>query len=214
MKVELKIAVLPMILAATSIGCTHNPELRFSDAQQEITRVFTKPLNEVWQTGIVALTLRSFVIQRVDPSAAVLEASYGGDAQSYVDCGELEAVELGAHSGRSYRFPAVKAIQHYQVLRGGSLASVRRRVSLQADIRLTFETLRADLTRVRAKVQYLITQNVSQQSSYEDTPDVTTDTLSFSSGQRAFMPDAGGGTSLECNSTGRLERDALAALGD
>ena len=198
-----------------NVGCTRDPERRHADVLQGTnTRIFAKPLTEVWKTGIAALAKRSFAIERLNPSAAVLEISYRGEPLGYIDCGELEAVELGVHGGRSYRFPAAKGSQDYQVLRSGRLSSIQRGVYLQANIRLIFEDCGLLLTCVRAEAKYILTQNTSERGSYEDEPDVRTDTITLNSGERTILPGTSGASSTECAPTGRLERDALASLGD
>ena len=54
------------------------------------SKAVAKPIDAVWKELVSGLAGRYFVINNIDRGSGLINLSYSGDPQLYVDCGELE----------------------------------------------------------------------------------------------------------------------------
>jgi len=171
-----------------------------------------KPREAVWAATIPALGKRFFVINNLDQSSGLINVSYSGDPEWYIDCGTISSYVKNARGERTYTFNGSKASQSYEVMPGGThLFRIDRTMSMEGRVNLIFEALGSSRTRVTANSRYVLkrdqliadTQGRSRSHSHS---------ISLNTGQLASFPANNEGEALECIPTGRLEREILETI--
>ncbi|MBA4343233.1 MAG: hypothetical protein C0423_13930 [Methylibium sp.] len=181
--------------------------------QQAWSKVVDRPRSEVWDAAIPNLGKQYFVINNLDKASGLINLSYSGDPERFVDCGRITSTVTNLRGDRGYDFAASKAQQNYELmdLRYG-LQIINRRMSLEGRTNLVFEAIDANRTKVTANVRYVLTRKIMVYNGARQLMGGKDGTISFNSGQvESFPPDADSG-GLTCVPTGALERDLLSAV--
>ena len=55
------------------------------------SKVIDKPRDAVWNASVPALGRQFFVINNLDKSSGLINVSYSGDPEKYVDCGQVSS---------------------------------------------------------------------------------------------------------------------------
>jgi hypothetical protein len=174
-------------------------------------RVVNQSVDDVWKTLIPALGSRFFVINNLDKSSGLVNVSYSGNPEQYIDCGHIDAWVDNVRGKRSYNFAAASPMQTYEVKSGTGLYVIERRMNLDGRINIILEALDVDRTRVTANTRYVVTRQMQGRRIDLAIPYSTSDTINFGSGQAADFPDRGSGA-VRCEATGRLETAILDLL--
>ena len=53
------------------------------------TKLIQKPRDAVWATSVPALSKQFFVINNLDKTSGLINLSYSGDPEKYIDCGRI-----------------------------------------------------------------------------------------------------------------------------
>jgi len=173
-------------------------------------KVIERPRETVWNASVPELGKQFFVINNLDKSSGLINISYTGDPEKYVDCGQITSVVKNAQGERTYQFPGARASQTYEVM-DTYLYVIQRRMNLEGRVNLIFEELGSGQTRVTANTRYVLTKQSNVQQLGGGSQNYT-DTLAFNSGTSASFPPNKKGESTECAPTGQLEKDVLAAI--
>ena len=155
---------------------------------------------------IPALGKQFFIINNLDKESGLINISYSGDPETYVDCGRIKSYVKNARGERTYDFPSARAYQAYEVMdtEGGTgYWQVERKVQLEGRMNLILQEIDAGSTNITANTKYIVTRTFSTQG--PNGRDSGTDSVSFNSGQSATLP----GAKTECRATGKFERDVL-----
>jgi hypothetical protein len=152
------------------------------------------------------------VINNLDKSSGLINVSYNGDPENYIDCGRLTSYVKNARGERTYDFPGARAQQTYEVMNSSGLFFVERKMSLEGRVNLVFEDISPNATKVTANTRYVVTRQLTGRNAANNTPQSRTDTISFNSGGRASFPANAEGQASECVSTGQLEREILSSI--
>lgn len=80
------------------------------------TAVVQKSKSDLWKQIVPMLGKQFFVINNLDKESGIINVSYSGNPESYVDCGILDSFVQNARGERHYNFPAAKAHQVYEVM--------------------------------------------------------------------------------------------------
>ena len=80
------------------------------------TKIIDKPREAVWNSSVPELGKQFFVINNLDKSSGLINVSYNGDPEKYIDCGRVTSYVKNARGERTYDFPASKANQQYEVM--------------------------------------------------------------------------------------------------
>jgi hypothetical protein len=207
---------LSILVAAVLAGCAGKVEYIRPITQMapgENIRLIKKPRDAVWAASVPALSKRFFVINNLDKSSGLINISYSGDPEKYVDCGRITSFVKNAQGERTYDFAAAKAQQSYEIMNPGvGLFYFDRRMSLEGRINLIFEEVDADTTRVTANTRYVVTRTQVVRSASGGFPQTSTDSISFSSGASAPFPANQRGEFAECAARGVLEQEVLSAI--
>jgi hypothetical protein len=179
-----------------------------SPAPLENTVTVNKSKDEVWKKIVPALGKHFFVINNLDKDSGIINVSYKGDPEKYVDCGRITSYVKNVRGERTYDFPAAKAYQEYEVMKNGKLFGVKRSIDLEGRMNIIVEAISANQTRITVNTRYILTGkavavDTQGQSASE------THTISFNSGQQAAFP---GGTT--CQSNGNLEKEVISLMLD
>jgi hypothetical protein len=162
-----------------------------------------RPLDEVWKAAIPRLGQRFFVINTIDRSSGLINVSYSGPPEDYVDCGQITSEIEDVQGKRSQTFAAAASHKVYEDVFSGKLIMIDRTMKLEGRINLIFEALDASTAKVTAATRYVLTRTtISQQRGFAPSPPMTT-TLSFTSGQGGTFET--GKSLVTCNPTGALE---------
>jgi hypothetical protein len=205
------VALIGVLLMA---GCAGHVDIIRPNHVSHIqnTKVINKSRDQVWNAAIPALGKQFFVINNLDKSSGLVNISYTGDPERYIDCGQISSYVMNARGERTYRFPAASANQTYEVLIPQGLFSINRRMSIEGRMNLIFEELGPAETRVTANTRYVITRQTQIQSVANGQVNNLTDTISFNSGGSASFPATNDGKAVECLENGVLETQVLSLI--
>ena len=171
-----------------------------------------KSRDAVWTAAVPELGKRFFVINNLDKASGLINISYSGDPEKYIDCGRITSYVQNARGERTYDFPGAKAQQSYEIMNPGvGLFFIDRRMSLEGRVNLIFEELGPNRTRVTANTRYVVQRQRVVRAAANNIPQTMTDSVQFNSGgSAAFAGPAD--QAAECIATGQLEREILDAI--
>ncbi len=181
-----------------------------SSASTGNIKIINHPRNAVWDTAVPQLGKQFFVINNLDKSSGLINISYSGDPQEYVDCGQISSYVKNFRGERTYQFPGSKADENYEVMENGNLFGIQRKMNLEGRVNVIFEEIDQNSTRVTVNVRYILTKQAFVQNAGGGSQNYS-DTISFNSGGRASFPQADS-NGTECIPTGKLEQDILSAM--
>lgn len=176
-------------------------------------KVVERPRDAVWNASVPELGKQFFVINNIDKSSGLMNISYTGDPERYIDCGRIISYVMNAYGERTYDFAGAKAQQYFEILNPSiGYLNIDRRMSLEGRVNLIFEEVGPNATRVTANTRYIATRTQIAYDAVKKYQQSVTDTISFNSGGGASFPKNSQGQSSECVSTGALEREILSAI--
>lgn len=213
---KLKKAVLSVLIAATLAGCATKVDYRPPSlaAAPSNSKVVDKPIDEVWTKAVPAIGKQFFVINNLDKSSGLMNLSYSGSPEQYVDCGHLNLQDQKASGVQTQSFPASAADREYWMSSGVTTFRVKRKMTLEGRMNLIFESLGKSQTRITANTKYVVTRDV-QATDGANVYKFPTDTIGFNTGGAASFPAAEKAAhqyvqpTIECRPTGALERSVL-----
>ena len=174
----------------------------------DLERDVWRPNNSVWKKFMLAVSRTNFYIDHVDEAKGELQVHYSGDPKNYVDCGRVVNTVKTPQGDKIYDFAAASPYEQYQVMNKGRLFQVERRMGLTAAVRMVFDALEPEKTRVATAAAYNLTRDQSVVSGANAKPLLLNDTISFNTGETGTFPNA----ATKCQPTGKLEADLLSLL--
>jgi len=207
--------LLPLILSA---GCAHSYKYTkpasFYNIENSI--IIDKPKDEVWAKLVSSLSETFFVINNIDKESGLINVSYSGTPENFVDCGEISSYIQNLAGERHYCFPAAKSYQEYEIW-GDTLTPVKRKMELEGRVNILVESVNSEKTKVSVHTKYALTKTVSMlvtkyggYSSYS-TWETMSDSVSFTTMDKVGVFSSGG---TECRCNGNLEKSILDLLAD
>ena len=108
----MKNAVLSVLIAATLAGCATKVDYRPPSLASvpSNSKVVDKPIDEVWTKAVPAIGKQFFVINNLDKSSGLMNLSYSGSPEQYVDCGHLNLQDQKASGVQTQSFPPRRPI--------------------------------------------------------------------------------------------------------
>ncbi len=170
--------------------------------------------DEFWKRIIPALGKSFFVINNLDKDSGIINVSYSGDPEKYVDCGQVNSYVKNARGERVYDFPAARAHQTYEVMdmeHGGGLFFIERRMNLEGRINIIIEEISSKTCQITVNTKYVLTKSITARN-VQGASSNFSDTISFVSGQQARFPGSGSFSGTLCQPNGKLEQEILAIL--
>jgi hypothetical protein len=174
------------------------------------TKVVNKSFDAVWASTIPSIGKAFFVINNLDKNSGLVNVSYSGDPEKYIDCGVIRSDVSNMRGQRSYEFPAASAYQTYEIMQDGHLFFIERKMDLDGRVNLIFEPIGKSQTRVTANTKYVVRKSLRIARAEGGFPQSAVDSISFGAGSGATF--AGRGASTRCVSNGRLEQEVLDAV--
>jgi hypothetical protein len=168
-----------------------------------------KPRDTVWKELVPALGSRFFVINNLDNDSGLINVSYSGNPESYVDCGLIESWVDNARGKRTYKMPGASSQSYEFKGSDGMLYFGERKMSLEGRMNLILESLSPTQTRITVNTRYIVSRNLQARRVDLGMPNSTADSIAFNAGQRAEFPQRGAAKPLACQPTGKLEADVL-----
>ena len=177
-------------------------------------KVVGKPLAAVWTASVPQLGKHFFVINNIDKSSGLINVSYNGDPEQFIDCGRIKSYVKNVKGQRTYDFAGAKGYQSYEVMDPAvGWLFIERKMSLEGRVNLVFEEVSPHQTRITANTRYVVQRVYTDRNAAgSNIPQSRTDSISFNSGGRASFPPAPDGRAVECVAKGALEREILAAV--
>jgi hypothetical protein len=162
------------------------------------TATINRSRAQVWRTLIPELGKTFFVINNLDQGSGLVNISYSGDPERFVDCG---VITMGEN-----HFPAASARETFEAVQPGEIVSrtVVRTMALEGRANIVLEEASWTATRVTVNTRYVLTKTLAVLG----TSHSTTETIAFSFGDRTAFS---AGTT--CRSTGALEGQILQLAG-
>ncbi len=197
-------------------GCASG-KLDYIKPSNQSTNTNTKLIDHsrdlVWNSAVPELGKNFFIINNLDKSSGLINISYSGDPEQYVDCGTITSYVKNARGERSYKFAGSSAQQTYEVLEGIRLFSVQRKMNLEGRINVIFQEITPDKTQVTVNTKYVLTKQGTAIISGDGPRVDFSDTISFGTGSGGSFPIINSqGQSTECIPTGKLEQSILSLI--
>lgn len=200
------LALAVFVLGCASGGATYTPPV--SIPMQSNTVTIQRSRSDLWRALVPAIGRTFFVINNLDQSSGLINVSFSGNPEAYLDCGRIVSRVKYGNEERTYDFPASRAEQRYAMVMGTGARAVDRTLALEGRVNVILEEVSGTVTRVTVNVRYVLTRHIRVEG-----PPATDsmDSISFTSGGRASFAGADVGTT--CQATGTLEKELLALVG-
>lgn len=174
----------------------------------DIERVVDAPRDQVWDHSIPELAKHFFVINNIDKSSGLINLSFSGNPEQYIDCGRIHSEVLAPSEDETYDFPAARESQAYELVSDGVVRHVNRTMSLDGRVNIILQEIDGGTTRVRVNTRYVVTRNLSQHLAGEY-PSISTDTIQFNSNGSSWFPAGPDGVATICHANGSIEKAIL-----
>lgn len=209
----LSVFVFLMLIAGCAGKLQYTPPTMVPTTQNSIK--IDKGKEDLWKSIIPALGKSFFVINTLDKSSGIINVSYSGDPEKYVDCGRINSYLRNARGERTYNFPASRAQQSYEVMdmdHGAGLIFVERKMNLEGRINIIIEEISTTTSQITINTKYVLTKS-GMFRNVQGASKQFTDTISFVSGQQGSFPGGSGANAgTICQPNGFLEQEILAIL--
>ena len=162
------------------------------------------PVDTAWVQIIPRLGKSFFVINTVD-RPNLINLSYNGDPEAYVDCGMLQSTvqQTAGAEQRHYEFPAARARSVYEIVMKKAVYTVTRTMDLEGRINIVLEATGRDHTTVTVNTRYVLSKN----HRFADGSSLN-ESISFNTGGNDEFQDSG----TRCYAKGTLESEILRVL--
>ena len=208
--------IIASLLAIALIsGCTGEPYIVLNTATPPSAnyRVIDKPRDIVWDASTQEFGRKSFVIDNFDKSSGLINISFSGDPEKYIDCGNITSHVQNSTGERSYDFPGAKSQATYEIMNGDVLLNIDRKMSFEARVSLVFDEINPDQTKVTADTVYIVQKDVTARRSDNNFSQWWSDSITFSNrGDASFRDDINSAATTVCKPNGELEREIFSAV--
>jgi hypothetical protein len=204
------------VLATHILGCA-STRMNYTppfEVRESTTVILRDPFEAAWSKSVRALGGSFFVMNNIVKDSKIINLSYTGDPEKYVDCGHV-AVNVNEPMGtKTYQFPAARRHVEFKTARGFRTSFVSRQMSLEGRINVLFEELDKNETGVMLVVRYVVTRTGTE--TVTDHLKNTTSTVPLPSLSFSFntggSDSATGETTFTCRPTGAMERALIDIL--
>lgn len=200
-------AVAVSITACLSGGTTYTPPT--PQPTLERSALLNRSRSDVWKAMVPKIAQGFFVINNMDQTSGLVNLSYSGDPEKFVDCGVIVSKVSNARGPREYVIPGSRAQSRYEATGDGKLYTVDRTLSLEGRANIVLEELTPSSTRATVNVRYVLARTIHTKD-VMDRLAASSETISFSSGESAAF--VGTGVETNCRASGALEQRLLALV--
>lgn len=204
---------LLLITGIALTGCAgksaYTPPQTVAAARNTIT--IQMPLDEAWKSAVGQLSSKIFVINNIDKSSGLLNISYSGDPEKYIDCGRIVTSVENLRGKRTYDFAGAAASKTYEFM-PDYLYEITRHMALEGRANILFSSNGPKSTAITVNTKYVVTRTLSVVRADGMPSGNGTDTISFTSGGSASFPAGAGVTPSTCIANGKFEEEILDGL--
>lgn len=158
------------------------------------------------------LSKKFFVINTIDKQSGLINISYSGNPESYIDCGQASSYVKNFRGERSYQFPGARAQQNYEVMSGGNLVFVNRKLELEGRVNLIVEQVTPKQTRLTASTRYIVARHL-ELSNPQGQNAANNSTINFNTGGSGTFPGGQSTQPTTCKANGTLEAELIGLAG-
>ena len=206
-------SLLAIALISGCAGEYYDVSLNTSTPPSANYRVIDKPRGVVWDASVPELGKQSFVINNLDESSGLINISYSGDPEEFIDCGNVTSYVKNTQGERTYDFPGARAQETYELMNGDVLFHIDRKMSVEARVNLVFQEINSSQTKVTANTVYVVQKDVTARRADNNVSQSWSDSISFNTGGSSPLPNDGNSAAgTSCMANGRLEREILSAI--
>lgn len=166
------------------------------------SKEIARPRSEVWNELVPALSKNFFVVNTIDKSSGLINISYSGDPEKYVDCGQIHSYVKNARGERNYTFNGAAAHENYEVLNNNGLFGVVRSVDLDGRMNIVLEEPSPGRTLITVNARYVLTVKATINDMQGHSSNLS-EPISFNTGGE------GHGQTITCRPNGAFEREIL-----
>lgn len=98
--------------------------------QDNNSAVVQMPKDVVWKNLVSEIGKKFFVINNIDKDSGLINISYSGDPENYIDCGTVSSYVKNLAGERTHVFPGARARQQYETMTD-TLYKINREMSLE-----------------------------------------------------------------------------------
>lgn len=193
MKNFLMVLAIATILTNCAVVTKYTPPDRVGAFEN--STMLNVDIDTIWISAVSALGKNFFVINNIDKESGLINVSYSGRPEKYIDCG-LISLEFGPRKNQYYGNESSSIVQYGEGI-------LRRKMTVEGRANIIFEPT-GDKTRVTVNTRYVATKT-SQFEAYGRLQPWYTDTVSFNTGEIGRF----GASETECLATGRFEAEIL-----
>ena len=200
--------LISIVILMLTIGCASKLDyVRPARATKiDNEKIIDRSRDAVWSLSVPELGKQFFVINNLDKSSGLINVSYSGDPEAYVNCGQISIFTKHGSFEKTYTFPGSSARQEYIVSSGVNMVALERKMLLEGRVNLVLEEISATQTKISANARYVLTRSIR---SLYPIGSPNNDTISFNSVVGTVFNSTPDGRATECVSTGKLEREIL-----
>ncbi|WP_145143077.1 hypothetical protein [Roseomonas gilardii] len=173
------------------------------------SRTVSASRDQVWNKLVPALSSQFFVINTIDRSSGLINVSYGGDPEKYVDCGRIRSYVKNLRGERTYDFPGAQAQATYEMMNDNGLFVFNRSMKLEGRVNIVVQDIGPQQTLVTASTRYVVTRTNVITALAGPGSGNTVNSISLNSGSGDTFPGPPG-QATRCVATGKLEQDIIA----
>lgn len=193
-------------ITATLVGCAtgttdYTPPANYKQISNQ--KILNKSLDKAWKDTVSNLSKDFFVINNLDKSSGLINVSFSGNPEQYIDCGEIYSKVSNAVGTREYRFAGSAQNAYYEVWdkQNINLIQLNRQLALDGRINLILQAKTPNQTLVTANVKYVLNRKIDAVGTVSGRQFIQ-DSISFTSRDSAVFP----GSNTSCKANGKLEQ--------
>lgn len=202
--------MLCVIAVAVLSGCAgkvdYTPPLGRGSGENSVS--VKKSKDAVWKGLVAELGKKFFVINNIDKESGLINVSYSGDPERYIDCGMVTSYVKNLAGERTYVFPGARARQQYETMTD-TLYKINRELSLEGRMNIIVSDIDGKSTNVSANTKYIVTRKAQIYNPQGIMVGNLNDTINFNTGGVASFPGTAQQTTT-CQPTGQFEQDVIA----
>jgi hypothetical protein len=175
--------------------------------------VIHAPEAVVWDAVIPEIAKSYFTINNIERDSGLINLSYSGQPELYVDGGTVTSVITGVFAGARYSFGGTDSTATFRAFINGQVVDVQRSVILEGKANMILENESPVSCKLTITVHYVLVAHDQWLETYYSYPNVLTrpmsaaSTASFTSKSTGVFQPSGRGHTV--SATGKFERDFL-----
>lgn len=201
------LSLTTIILAGCATGTTnYTPPADYKQVTNQ--KIINKSFDRAWKDTVSNLSKDFFVINNLDKNSGLINVSFSGNPENYIDCGTVYSKVSNLRGVREYKFSGAAQNIRYEEWDSSNMNLIifNRQISLDGRVNLVLSAQGANQTLAIANVKYVLNRKVDSLGTVSGR-NFYQDSISFTSKDSATFP---GGTT--CTSNGKLEQLLLDTL--